>query len=122
MLTYVNAGHNAPVVWRPTAEGHEVLRLTEGGIVLGLFPEAHYTKGWVQLQTGDTFVAFTDGISEAMNEREEEWDENRLIEAICESRDRSAPEVIRHVLEHVDAFTAGTPQHDDMTLLVMRVK
>jgi phosphoserine phosphatase RsbU/P len=122
MLTYVNAGHNAPVVWRPAAEGHEIIRLTEGGIVLGLFPEAQYSEGCLQLQTGDTFVAFTDGISEAMNAREEEWDEDRLIEAICASRDRSAPEVIGHMLERVDAFTAGAPQHDDMTLLVMRVK
>jgi sigma-B regulation protein RsbU (phosphoserine phosphatase) len=67
-------------------------------------------------------VAFTDGISEAMNAKDEEWDEDRLIQAICECGGFTAREVIDHILKRVDAFTAAAQQHDDMTLLVMRVK
>jgi sigma-B regulation protein RsbU (phosphoserine phosphatase) len=122
MLTYINAGHNAPVVWRPADGPAEILRLTRGGVVLGLFAEAQYSEGCVQLKSGDMLVAFTDGISEAMNAKDEEWDEDRLIQAICECGGFTAREVIDHILKRVDAFTAAAQQHDDMTLLVMRVK
>jgi sigma-B regulation protein RsbU (phosphoserine phosphatase) len=122
MLTYVNAGHNAPVVWRTAAQDADILRLTDGGVVLGLFPEASYQEGCMQLQPGDLVVAFTDGISEAMDAKDEEWDEDRLIQAVCECRGLSSREAIRHMLERVDAFTAGAAQHDDMTLVVLKVK
>jgi len=101
---------------------HKILRLEEGGTVIGLFPDWIYNEGSVQLEPGDTLVAFTDGISEAMNEREEEWDEDRLIAAICESHNRTAADTIAHILDRVDAFTGGARQHDDMTLIVVRVQ
>jgi sigma-B regulation protein RsbU (phosphoserine phosphatase) len=121
MLTYVNAGHNAPVIWRTTAQTTEIVRLTEGGVVLGLFPEACYQEGCAQLQPGDMLVAFTDGISEAMDGKDEEFGEDRLIQAIRGCRGIASREAIWHLLEAVDAFTAGAAQHDDMTLVVLRV-
>lgn len=120
-LTYVNAGHNAPVVWRSAGGKDEIFRLNEGGTVLGLFPHAQYRQGCIQLESGDMVVAFTDGISEAMNAAQEEWNEDRLIETICKCRSLQSQDVIRHILGRVDAFTAGVPQHDDMTLVVMRL-
>jgi sigma-B regulation protein RsbU (phosphoserine phosphatase) len=123
MLTYVNAGHNAPVVWRQAGQSaEEIVRLTQGGTVIGLFPEASYQEGCMQLSPGDVLVAYTDGISEAMDGKDEEWGEDRLIQAICECRGLASREMIWHVLERVDAFTAGAAQHDDMTLVVLRVK
>ena len=121
-LRYVNAGHNAPIVCRLNGDGHRILRLEEGGTVIGLFPDLIYNEGSAQLERGDTLVAFTDGISEAMNEREEEWEEERLVAAVCESHSRTAADTIVHILNCVDGFTAGARQHDDMTLVVVRVQ
>jgi phosphoserine phosphatase RsbU/P len=121
-LRYVNAGHNPPIVCRKRADGREIMRLTEGGLVVGLFPAAPYQEAQLTLQPGDVVVAFTDGISEAMNDAGQEWDEEPLIETIRSCNSRSAADTINSILERVDAFTAGAQQHDDMTLVVMRVQ
>lgn len=120
-FVYVNAGHDAPIVCRKDG-GHRILRLERGGTVLGLFPDVTYEEGCVQLYKGDVVLGFTDGISEAMNAKDEEWDEERLIKAVCECHERNASEVISHILRRVDAFTEGAKQHDDMTLVVMRIE
>jgi sigma-B regulation protein RsbU (phosphoserine phosphatase) len=73
-LVYVNGGHNAPIICRRNGGSHEILRLEKGGTVLGLFPTVTYEEACVQLHKGDVVVGFTDGISEAMNTRDEEWD------------------------------------------------
>jgi sigma-B regulation protein RsbU (phosphoserine phosphatase) len=121
-LRYVNAGHNPPILCRKGINGAKVVRLAEGGTVVGLFPAAPYQEAQLTLRSGDVMVAFTDGISEAMNDAEEEWDEERLIDLIRSSNSRSAADMITCILERVDAFTAGARQHDDMTLVVMRVQ
>lgn len=122
ILKYVNAGHNAPILCRKGAGSPEVERLEEGGTVVGLFPEAPYQEAQCKLCRGDFVVAFTDGISEAMNDAEEEWTEEQLIETIRNGDSRSAADMITAILERVDAFTGGARQHDDMTLVVMRVQ
>ncbi len=121
-VRYVNAGHNPPIVCRCHEAGQQILRLEEGGTVIGLFPDFPYREGRLQLQPGDTLVCFTDGISEAMNSAETEFDETRLIDAIRDCGSRTAAGMITYILERVDRFTAGAPQHDDMTLVVMRVE
>jgi sigma-B regulation protein RsbU (phosphoserine phosphatase) len=90
--------------------------------VIGLLPDFTYEEDHVKLQPGDVLVAYTDGISEAMNHAEEEWDERRLVQALAECHSLSAAEIIKYILDQVDAFTAGAQQHDDMTLAVMRVQ
>jgi sigma-B regulation protein RsbU (phosphoserine phosphatase) len=120
-LKYVNAGHNPPMLRRKKGEGFEFLRLEEGGTVIGMFPASPYKEAEIELHAGDVLVAFTDGISEAMNHSEEEFDEERLIEAIRHCPDRSAANISSHILEKVDAFTAGADQHDDMTIVVVRL-
>ena len=119
---YVNAGHNPPILYRPWNGRPEIIRLEEGGTVVGLFPEYSYSEARVQLQKDDVLVLFTDGISEAMNAKDEEWDDPRLIDCICQSVSRSAADIISHILNSVDAFTAGAEQHDDMTLVVVRIQ
>lgn len=118
VLQYVNAGHNPPIVVRVGT--NEIVRLDAGGTVLGLFPHTVYSEGQLQLVPGDIFVAFTDGISEAENEAEEEFGESRLIPAIQNAHSRSAADLITSILAEVDTFTAGAPQHDDMTLITVR--
>ncbi len=79
-------------------------------------------KRSVQVERGDILVAFTDGITEAMNVAEEEFGEERLIEAVAHCEVRSAADIIKSVLDKVDAFTSGAPQHDDMTAVVVRAQ
>jgi len=120
-LHYVNAGHNPPIVYRNKGE-HRIVRLETGGTVIGLLPDFVYEEDKVELEPGDVLVAYTDGISEAMNSFEEEWDEERLLAVVSECHWRSAADIIKCILDRVDAFTAGARQHDDMTLAVMRVQ
>ncbi|HMF78298.1 MAG TPA: SpoIIE family protein phosphatase [Bryobacteraceae bacterium] len=122
VLRYVNAGHNPPMVHRILNNEDVFLRLDEGGTVVGLFPDFPYRDAQVQLEAGDVLVAFTDGISEAMNRREEEFDEERLMRTLSACGARTAADIITYVLNDVDGFTAGAKQHDDMTLVVVRLQ
>jgi sigma-B regulation protein RsbU (phosphoserine phosphatase) len=116
-FSYVNAGHNPPLILR----GGEVLRLEADGPVVGLLAGARYGQSECVLQAGDVFVAFTDGISEALNEQEEEWEEERFIPAAQVCRELSAKEMIQSIFREADAFTGAAKQYDDMTLLVMKL-
>ena len=119
-LTYVNAGHNPPMLFRHADGGREALRLDVGGPVVGLMEECSYRQACVTLGSGDVLVAYTDGISEAMNAADEEWGEDRLMDAVRPNRAEAARTLIDRLMVSADAFVAGAPQHDDMTLLIVR--
>ena len=112
----------APIdqVMRLMAGGVEVQRLDTGGPVIGLIEDCDYQQGSVTLAAGDVLVAYTDGVSEAMNAAMDEWGEGRLMETVEPNRSASAHALIEQVMTAADAFVAGAPQHDDMTLLVVR--
>jgi phosphoserine phosphatase RsbU/P len=129
-LDYVNAGHNAPVLLRPSvardgfcSPGVEctVQRLEIGGPVLGIFTDVHYEQGTIQLRPYDALIAFTDGISEAMTVDLEEWGEERLITTARMSAHRPAQDMVTAVIASADRFTAGAPQSDDLSLVVLKV-
>jgi sigma-B regulation protein RsbU (phosphoserine phosphatase) len=130
-LDYVNAGHNAPVLLRPTAPGEDsfcspeapcmVQRLETGGPVLGIFTDVYYEQGRLQLQPYDALIAFTDGISEAMTTAYEEWGEDRLIAAARTTTHRSAQEIVTALVASADRFTAGAAQNDDLSVVVLKV-
>jgi sigma-B regulation protein RsbU (phosphoserine phosphatase) len=120
-LRYVNAGHNAPMLYRSKGE-RGVRRLDEGGTVVGMFPNTPYIETELEVQPGDILLLFTDGITEALNASDQEFGEERLLEALRACDARSAADTISSMLLLVDGFTAGTPQHDDMTLVVVRVQ
>lgn len=117
-LRYVNAGHNPPLLFR--ADGR-LERLEAGGPVAGLLPLAAYAEGTRGLQAGDRLVLYTDGISEAMNVDDEEWGEQRMVEAVRAAGDVEAAVLLERLFAGADAFAAGAEQHDDMTLVVVRV-
>ena len=117
-LRYVNAGHNAPLVVKGGTG--EVQRLEASGPVVGLLPVVEYEASTIVLDENDLLVAYTDGISEAMTVEDEEWGEERMLAAACADPERSAAEVLRCVFHAADEFTAGAPQHDDMTLLLLK--
>ena len=119
LLTYVNAGHNPPYILR----GTETIALKPTGTVVGLLSNAAYDQATIQLHPGDVLIAFTDGISEAMNHQDEEWGEDRMLVTARQLLDRpdcktTADQLLSCIFEAADKFTAGAPQHDDMTLLV----
>jgi sigma-B regulation protein RsbU (phosphoserine phosphatase) len=116
-FAYVNAGHNAPLILR----GDEVIRLEASGPVVGLLPGVGYTMDVFEMQPGDLFIGYTDGISEAQNEREEEWEEDRFLAAARAAAGRSARQVVEAIFREADAFTGNAKQYDDMTLLTVKI-
>src|SRR5271167_4759070 len=122
-LSYVNAGHCPPILLRISAgDAFTIERLDKaGGTVVGLIPECSYEQAGATLSPGDLLVIYTDGFSEAMNPQLEEWGEERLIEAIKACKGLSAKETITRIIQSADAYAAGAPQSDDMTLVILRV-
>jgi len=119
---YVNAGHNAPVLLRKSSGGnYERLRLDCGGPVIGLLPKACYEQGSLLLDPGDLLIAYTDGISEAMNSVEEEWGEEAMVLTAQQASDGTAEDIVKAIFAAADVFSGGASQHDDMTVLVMKV-
>ena len=108
------------MLFRHADGGREALRLDVGGPVVGLMEECSYRQACVPLAMGDVLVAYTDGISEAMNAADEEWGEDRLMDAVRPNRAEAARTLIDRLMVSADAFVAGAPQHDDMTLLIVR--
>ena len=115
-FTYVNGGHNCPIVLR----GNNVMRLNEGGPAVGMFAPARYRQSAVTLEAGDTLVLFTDGVSEAMSRGMEEFGEERLIAVVRSGTHLKIADLIESVFDACDDFADGAPQHDDMTLLIVR--
>jgi sigma-B regulation protein RsbU (phosphoserine phosphatase) len=116
-LECVNAGHNPPVLLR----NGEVIRLEAGGPVVGLLPFAPYAEQALTLEPGDLLLLYTDGISEAMTHADEEWGEDRMIEAATKARGKHADEILSAMFAACDKFTAEAPQHDDMTMLILKL-
>jgi sigma-B regulation protein RsbU (phosphoserine phosphatase) len=116
-LQAVNAGHNYPVLVR--ADGR-VERPREGGFFLGMFESAQYSPIDLNLAEGDLICLFTDGISEARSASGEEFGEERLIDLLVRQRSAAARETVDAIYSELAEFTAGEPQYDDMTLVLLR--
>ena len=114
-LDYCNAGHNAPVL--VTARGME--RLEAGGMVLGLFDGVPFAEGTVDLQADDYLVVFSDGVSEAMNADGAEYGDDRLLACLAGIGATGCEPRLHEILASVERFTAGAPQHDDVTAMVV---
>jgi predicted permease len=129
-LRYVNAGHNPPYLLRPVAHssgsgaidgGAEIRELSVGGTVLGLFPQMTYEEATVDLQSGDVLVAFTDGVTEALNTAEEEFGEERLKALLRSVVHLPAPEISSQIAQTLRLWIKDTAQYDDLTFVVMKV-
>ena len=117
-LTYINAGHNAPIVKRASGK---IERLSNGGLPLGILPEAAYESGSLVLQPGDWLLVFTDGLVEAENSARLEYDEPRLFQMLEVSPATTPAELLRRIMTDLDAFVGTAPQHDDVTCVVVKV-
>ncbi|GAB6286500.1 MAG: hypothetical protein STSR0009_27010 [Methanoregula sp.] len=118
-LTYVNAGHNPPLLFRTGSDIPEELPAT--GIALGAMEDACYRQETVALGTGDLVLLFTDGITEAINADVEMYGQERLLAVMNENRMRTPCEIMDAVIQSVVAFSGSQPQFDDITLLVVKV-
>jgi sigma-B regulation protein RsbU (phosphoserine phosphatase) len=120
-LTYVNAGHNAPVIRRRgTSANSGVERLDVGGMPFGISPEAEYRTGQVELAPQDALILFTDGVVEAFNQNGEEYSDTRWIAAVRSLPDWDAQRSLQFLMQRVDDFVGATKQSDDITCLVLR--
>ncbi|EQB62941.1 MAG: Serine phosphatase [candidate division Zixibacteria bacterium RBG-1] len=118
-FNYVNAGHNPPFIFNKRGE---ITRLTDGGLILGLLENVPFEQKKVKLNSGDLLLLFTDGITEAMNETQAQFEEERLIKVVEENRLSSADQIIKKITQEVLAFQGLQPQFDDLTLVVIKVK
>ena len=114
--TYINAGHNPPFLLGRDGSMQE---LTAGGMVLGLFAGAQYEAATVKLQPGDHLVLFTDGAIEALNATGEEFGMERLTALLGANAQATAQQILARLQEAVLSFSAGVPQHDDITMMVL---
>ncbi|MGP0098136.1 MAG: PP2C family protein-serine/threonine phosphatase [Terriglobales bacterium] len=116
-VAYINAGHNVPILRKRSGV---VERLEAGGIPIGIFQQSPYQVGTTRLESGDWLVIFTDGIVEAENAKREEYGEPELIRLIDRESASTPAEMLQRMLEDLDRFVGNTPQHDDMTCLLLK--
>lgn len=116
-IVYSNAGHNPPFLIR--ADG-SVEGLSDGGMVLGIFPDVTYEQAEITLRPGDRLLFYTDGITEARNPEGDEYGEDRLAQAASGVRSKGADAIKDAVLADVNGFTNGKFE-DDATLIVVGI-
>jgi serine phosphatase RsbU (regulator of sigma subunit) len=117
-LTYVNAGHNWPVLRRASGA---IERLETGGLPLGIRAALPYQCGAATLAPGDLLLIFTDGLVEAEDDEEREYGEDRMLPVVLALQSVTAAEALKRIMSAVDAFVGLTRQHDDITCLVLRM-
>jgi putative ABC transport system permease protein len=119
-LRYVNAGHNPPFLLR--SGGDSIEELSAGGTIIGMFPVARYEEAVVDLHPGDVLLAFTDGVSEAHDPKEDEFGEDRLKDLLRRSAHLPVREMSSKILDELKVWMADAEQFDDLTFLVIKVR
>src|SRR5580692_10956847 len=119
IFTYINAGHNNPILRRSTGL---IERLDVGGLPLGIRPEAQYESASIAVAPGDWLLIFTDGLVEAENASQDEYGETRLLNAIAAGAAGTPAEMLNRLMAELDLFVGNTPQHDDVTCLLVRAE
>jgi sigma-B regulation protein RsbU (phosphoserine phosphatase) len=118
-LEFINAGHPSPILLR---QGRAEEAFTEGSFPVGLVPEAEFTTSSIQLETDDTLVLFSDGVTEAMDPEEQLYGVGRLKSVLEGKHELALDEIQKVVLESVENFARGARQADDVTMLVVRYR
>ncbi len=117
-VTYTNAGHNPPILIRHDGK---IIRLNEGGAVLGVFQDWQYEQAEIELAAGDRLVLFTDGVTEVLDAKGNDFGEDRLIQLLKTNRELGALEFQQKVIEDITPFCDGLFQ-DDVTVLLLAVR
>lgn len=114
---YINAGHNNPILRRA---GGQIERLDVGGLPFGIQPEVQYPSATVTLAPGDWLIIFTDGLVEAVNARQEEYGEPRVMSVIEAGKADEPETMLKRLMAELDLFVGTTPQHDDVTCMLVK--
>ncbi len=117
-FSYANAGHNYPMLVRSSGE---VELLQEGGPIIGALPGLHYEEATVQLEKDDLLFLFTDGLSEAMNENDEEYTEERICKFIVSHREHDPQSILQNIVADVRTHDPSTPPQDDTTIIALKM-
>jgi phosphoserine phosphatase RsbU/P len=117
-LTYVNAGHDPPLLLR----GDEFVELFVGGLVVGVVPDTDFEEATVMLEPGDVIVFYTDGVIDAMNFDGEHFGRQRLRESVLKHRDVSPDELAKQIMWDTRRFAGLAPQTDDITVVATRIR
>jgi phosphoserine phosphatase RsbU/P len=126
-LSYVNAGHNPPLLFRFSSDYKKPKELSIPSLSkkienlpIGMLDDVSYTQGSETLGKGDIIVAYTDGITEIQNSLEEEWGVDNLVKVIEENGNLSSKELVEKVFENIKIFADNTDSVDDMTLVILK--
>ncbi|MBD3184994.1 SpoIIE family protein phosphatase [Candidatus Poribacteria bacterium] len=115
VFTYVNAGHNPPILLRDKQETN----LDKGGPILGVLPDATYMEESIQLLTQDIIIFYTDGITEAERD-DEQFGTERLKECVIKNATKAANKIVENILNEVSEFNVNSPQVDDRTIIILK--
>lgn len=119
-FTYTNAGHNPPLLCHNQDKKTELLSI--GGTLVGIMEDSAFEKDTVTLSSGDVLVLYTDGITDSVNNNEEFFGEERFFQLVEEHRSSGAQELMDRIYNEITSFSAGAPQFDDMTLIVLKME
>ncbi len=114
---YVNAGHNPPYLVHASGE---IEQLSVGGLLLGMFPEATYESATLKLQAGDVLVLYSDGVTEARNDDDDEYGEERLTAFLAKNRGLDPEKLVESLIRTVNEFSKDGKPGDDVTVSVIR--
>jgi sigma-B regulation protein RsbU (phosphoserine phosphatase) len=115
---YCNAGHNQPYIVKD--DGAVEQTPLSGNFIVGAMENTEYSDGELQLQPGDALVMFTDGVTEAFNNENEEYGEKRLEELLSKCNNDNCKQIVDNMFNDVKAFAGTAPQSDDITSLILK--
>jgi phosphoserine phosphatase RsbU/P len=119
-LSIVDAGH-LPVVY--AGHNKEVVLITaKSGMALGIMDGIEFAKDDIPMSNGDVFVLYTDGVTEARNPKKEEFGEDRLKDCVSRYQHLTAKEITENIYNEILRFRKKAPQHDDITIMALKVK
>lgn len=116
-ICYSNAGHNYPLLF---SSGRKSKRLDKSGIVLGCLEDYPFAEERIKMEEGDLLLIYSDGITEAINENDEEFGETRLEDIIISNQGNSSSELVDKIINSVNTYSGDLDQMDDMTLVIIK--
>jgi len=117
-LTYVNAGHNPPLLFSSGPEPPSALSRT--GMAMGIFPGVRYEQRTVQLAPGDWLFLYTDGVTDAVNAAGERYDEGALVQTLTQQRQLGAEEILAGLDRSLRVYVGDRPPFDDITMVLLK--
>ncbi len=118
-LTYIRAAHERPLLIRP---GREVMPLPGGDRFLGMMPDLTLTEETIDLESGDRLIMFSDGVPDAVNEAEQGYSNQQLAAAVAACEQKTAAQIVTHIVQDVAQWQGKADPFDDLTLLVLEAK